>query len=76
MKMWRRNDHVEVYRLGGVVVGLRIKIQRSAILVNSRPKITPVNAEHDVSDPLGDDYILADQVIHELLGERDTLFHL
>lgn len=76
VKVWRGNYDVEVDRLGSVVIRLWIEIQGNAILVNSCPEIASVDAEHDISDPLGNDDLLVNEVIHEFLGERNTLFHL
>lgn len=76
MEVWRGNYHVEVDRLGTVVIGIRIEIVVVSILVLSSPKVTAVNAKHDVSDPLGGDELLADEVVDELLGESNALLHL
>jgi hypothetical protein len=52
MQMWRRNNDIKVDRLRLVNVRLRIEGQSVAILVDSGPKLTAVNCEHDISHPL------------------------
>ena len=76
MEVRSRNDNIEIDALRTVSVGLGIKIQLISILVNTRPKISSIKSEHDVSDSLSLNNLFVNEVIDEALGERNTLIHI
>ena len=76
MQMWRRNNDIKIDGLWRVRIRLRVELQSVAIVINARPKLAPVDREHDVSHALRLNVIVLNQVIHKLGPQSVTFVHV
>lgn len=76
VKVWCRYHNIIVDRLRSIGIRLCIKLEFISVLVNSGPELTSVNAEHDISDSFGHNYFLIDEMVDQVLSERNALLHI
>lgn len=76
MEVWCRNDDIVIDRLWSIGIRIWIKIQLVPVLVNARPKLTPIESEHDVPNALRLNDVLVDEVVDQVLSVRHALLHI